>query len=100
MSSEADLFIRRQLALEVVKTELDELVAVDHGVPSLIALMRLADLPSFSMAARGGGFQESYAIGGRNGNTCQETPAVVQPMRCHARERFAAAISDRCSHEG
>jgi hypothetical protein len=74
VSTEPHLFFLWQLALEVVETELDELVTVDHGVPSLkLPSCKLAGFPSFSMAAPGGGSRESYAIEGRDGNTCKET---------------------------
>src|SRR3954468_13458041 len=91
VSTETDLFFLRQLALEVVETELDELVTVDHGVPSLKwPSWRLAGLPAYSMAAPGGGFGESYANVSHSGNTCKETRCGVQPMRSHASQRFVA----------
>src|SRR6478752_3770175 len=91
VSTETGLFFLRQLALEVVETELDELVTVDHGVPSLKwPSCRLPAFPACSMAAPGGGFAESYANVGRPGNTCKETRSAVQPMRSHAGQRFVA----------
>ena len=47
MSTETDFFFLWQLALEVVQAELDELVTVDHGVPSLIASSPSCGMPAF-----------------------------------------------------
>ena len=99
VSTETDLFVGWQLALEIIQTKLNQLVAVNHGVPSLIALMRLADLPSFSMAAPGSSFRESSQSGGKKG-TRSGNPGGSQPMRWHASERFAGGTTARPSREG
>ena len=46
VSTETELFFLRQIALDVVHAELDELVTADHRLPSLkVALMRLCRFP-------------------------------------------------------
>src|SRR4029450_12891652 len=66
MTPEADLFVLGQLAVQIVQTELDELVTADHGVRPVIPRSRF---PSFRWRPRASVSQNHTATWGTVGNS-------------------------------